>query len=143
MALNTSKRLFDRSKSRIPGGVNSPVRSYSSVGGTPPFIASANGSRITDVDGNSYIDYVMSWGPLILGHAHPDVVEAVRAQAGLGVSYGAPTELELELAEIITDAFGSIDLVRLVNSGTEACMTALRLARAYTGRDFLLISIFF
>ena len=138
MALNTSKQLFDRSKSLIPGGVNSSVRSYSSVGGTPPFIAGGNGSRITDVDGNSYIDYVMSWGPLILGHAHSDVVEAVRAQARLGVSYGAPTELELELAEIITDAFGSIDLVRLVNSGTEACMTALRLARAYTGRDKIL-----
>lgn len=138
MALNTSKRLFDRSKSLIPGGVNSPVRSYLNVGGTPPFIASGNGSRITDVDGNSYIDYVMSWGPLILGHAYPDVVEAVRDQAGLGVSYGAPTELELELAEIITDAFGSIDLVRLVSSGTEACMTALRLSRAYTGRDKIL-----
>jgi glutamate-1-semialdehyde 2,1-aminomutase len=138
MELTTSQRLFDRSKSHIPGGVNSPVRSYSNVGGTPPFIASGQGSKITDADCNSYIDYVMSWGPLILGHAHPDVVEAVRTQAGLGVSYGAPTELELELAEMITGAFESMDMVRLVNSGTEACMTALRLARAFTGRDKIL-----
>ena len=135
MELTNSQRLFDRSKAYIPGGVNSPVRSYSNVGGTPPFIVGGQGSRITDADGNSYIDYVMSWGPLILGHAHPDVVEAARTQAGLGVSYGAPTELELELAETITGAFDSIDMVRLVNSGTEACMTALRLARAFTGRD--------
>ncbi len=138
MELTTSQGLFDRSKSHIPGGVNSPVRSYSNVGGTPPFIASGQGSRIVDADGNSYIDYVMSWGPLILGHAHPGVVEAVRTQAGLGVSYGAPTGLELELAEMITGAFASMDMVRLVNSGTEACMTALRLARAYTGRDKIL-----
>ena len=138
MELTTSQGLFDRSKSHIPGGVNSPVRSYSNVGGTPPFIASGQGSRIVDADGNSYIDYVMSWGPLILGHAHPDVVEAVRTQAALGVSYGAPTELELELAEMITGAFASMDMVRLVNSGTEACMTALRLARAYTGREKIL-----
>ena len=135
MRLATSARLFDRSKARIPGGVNSPVRSYSNVGGVPPFIASGRGSRIVDADGNSYIDYVLSWGPLILGHAHPEVVEAVRSQAGRGVSYGAPTDLELELAEIVVDAFDSIDTVRLVNSGTEACMTALRLARAFTGRD--------
>ena len=135
MDRTTSRRLFDRSKAHIPGGVNSPVRSYSNVGGTPPFIVSGQGSRIVDADGNSYVDYVMSWGPLILGHAHPEVVEAVRAQAGLGVSYGAPTEPEMELAEMIVDAFASIDMVRLVNSGTEACMTALRLARAFTGRD--------
>lgn len=135
MEQTTSQRLFDRSRSHIPGGVNSPVRSYSNVGGIPPFITSGQGSRITDADGNSYIDYVMSWGPLILGHAHQEVVEAVRTQAGLGVSYGAPTELELELAETITSAFDSMDMVRLVNSGTEACMTALRAARAFTGRD--------
>ena len=134
----TSQKLFDRSKYHIPGGVNSPVRSYSNVGGTPPFIARGQGSRITDADGNSYIDYVMSWGPLILGHAHPAVVQAVQEQAALGVGYGAPTELELELTEIITGAFASIDMVRLVNSGTEACMTALRLARAFTGRDKIL-----
>ena len=138
MELTTSQRLFDRSKSYIPGGVNSPVRSYSNVGGTPPFISSGRGSKITDADGNSYIDYVMSWGPLILGHAHPAVVQAVQEQAVLGVSYGAPTELELELAEMITGAFDSMDMVRLVNSGTEACMTALRLARAFTGRDKIL-----
>ena len=138
MKLTTSQRLFDNSKIYIPGGVNSPVRSYSNVGGSPPFITRGLGSKITDADGNSYIDYVMSWGPLILGHAHPDVVEAVRLQAGRGVSYGAPTEIELELAEIITNAFESMDMVRLVNSGTEACMTALRLARAFTKRDKIL-----
>ena len=135
MKLPTSAQLFDRSKAHIPGGVNSPVRSYSHVGGTPPFIAGGDGPRIVDADGNSYLDYVLSWGPLVLGHAHPRVVEAVRRQAGLGTSFGAPTELELELAGMIADAFASIDLVRLVNSGTEACMTALRLARAATGRD--------
>ncbi len=138
MKLPKSEQLFDRSKSRIPGGVNSPVRSYSNVGGIPPYIASGNGPRIVDCDGNSYLDYVLSWGPLILGHAHPSVVEAVRRQAGHGTSYGAPTQLELTLAEMIADAFASIDLVRLVNSGTEACMTALRLARAATGRDKIL-----
>ena len=138
MKLTNSERLFTRSRDHIPGGVNSPVRSYSHVGGTPPFIASGQGSRVMDADGNSYIDYVMSWGPLILGHAHPDVVEAIRKQAALGASYGAPTELELELAEMITGAFSSIDMVRLVSSGTEACMSALRLARAFTGRDKIL-----
>ena len=138
MNLTDSEQLFTKSRSHIPGGVNSPVRSYSHVGGTPPFIASGQGSRVMDVDGNSYIDYVMSWGPLILGHAHPDVVEAIRKQAALGTSYGAPTELELELAEMITGAFPSIDLVRLVSSGTEACMSALRVARAFTGRDKIL-----
>ena len=135
MKLPTSAQLFDRSKAHIPGGVNSPVKSYSHVGGIPPFIAGGSGPRIVDADGNSYLDYVLSWGPLILGHAHPRVVEAVRRQAGLGTSYGAPTELELELAGMIADALASIDLVRLVNSGPEACMTALRLARAATGRD--------
>ncbi len=138
MKLAKSERLFNRSRDHIPGGVNSPVRSYSHVGGAPPFIASGQGSRILDADGNFYIDYVMSWGPLILGHAHPEVVEAIRKQAALGTSYGAPTELELELAEMITDAFPSIDMIRLVSSGTEACMSALRLARAYTGRDKIL-----
>ena len=138
MELTTSERLFARSRNHIPGGVNSPVRSYSHVGGTPPFIASGQGSRVVDADGNSYVDYVMSWGPLILGHAHPDVVQAIREQAVLGTSYGAPTELELVLAEMITGAFPSIDTIRLVSSGTEACMSALRLARAFTGREKIL-----
>ena len=138
MKLANSERLFTRSRGHIPGGVNSPVRSYSHVGGTPPFIAGGHGSRVVDADANSYIDYVMSWGPLILGHAHPDVVEAIRGQAALGASFGAPTELELDLAEMITGAFPSIDLVRLVSSGTEACMSAMRLARAFTRRDKIL-----
>ena len=138
MELTNSERLFTRSRNHIPGGVNSPVRSYSHVGGTPPFIASGQGSRVVDADGNSYVDYVMSWGPLILGHAHPDVVQAIREQAVLGTSYGAPTELELVLAEMITGAFPSIDTIRLVSSGTEACMSALRLARAFTGREKIL-----
>lgn len=133
-----STDLFEQSKQVIPGGVNSPVRSFSYVGGTPPFMKSGCGSTITDVSGKPYIDYVMSWGPLILGHAHPSVIEAVNTQARLGLSYGAPTDLELELATLITDAFPSIDQVRLVNSGTEACMSALRLARAYTNRPKVL-----
>ncbi|MGN6360034.1 MAG: glutamate-1-semialdehyde 2,1-aminomutase [Thermomicrobiales bacterium] len=118
----------------IPGGVNSPVRAFRSVGGTPRFIARGEGAYITDVDGNRYIDYVLSWGPLILGHAHPAVVEAVQRQAALGTSYGAPTELETELAELIVAALPAVELVRFVSSGTEATMSALRLARAATGR---------
>ncbi|MGN6755669.1 MAG: glutamate-1-semialdehyde 2,1-aminomutase [Thermomicrobiales bacterium] len=118
----------------IPGGVNSPVRAFRSVGGTPRFIARGEGASITDVDGNRYIDYVLSWGPLILGHAHPAVVEAVQRRAALGTSYGAPTELETELAELIVAALPAVELVRFVSSGTEATMSALRLARAATGR---------
>ena len=135
MEMASSRELFEKSKTHIPGGVNSPVRSYYNVGGTPPFIARGKDSRIQDVDGNSYVDYVMSWGPLILGHAHPAVVDAVQNQVERGLSYGAPTQLELELAELITGAIPSIEMVRLVNSGTEACMAALRLARAFTRRD--------
>jgi glutamate-1-semialdehyde 2,1-aminomutase len=130
-----SKELFIRSTQRIPGGVNSPVRAFRSVGGNPLFIRSGRGSRITDVDGASYIDYVGSWGPLMLGHAPAAVKAALRAQISLGTSFGAPTENELVLAEMICAAFPSIDKVRLVNSGTEAAMSAIRLARAFTGRN--------
>ena len=119
----------------MPGGVNSPVRAFKSVGGDPLFIASGKGCRLEDVDGNSFIDYVGSWGPLILGHADPDIVAAVQKAAELGTSFGAPTELEIELARMVVDAVPSIDVVRFVNSGTEATMSAIRLARAFTGRD--------
>ena len=130
-----SQQLFDQAQRVIPGGVNSPVRSFRAVEGTPPFIARGNGARVWDVDGNEYIDYLGSWGPLALGHAHPAVVEAVQRAAADGTSFGAPVEQEVQLAEMICAALPSVDLVRLVNSGTEACMTALRLARAYTGRS--------
>lgn len=119
----------------MPGGVNSPVRAFNAVGGEPLFIKSAKGCTITDVDGNEFIDYVSSWGPLIFGHAHPRIVEAITRQAELGTSYGASTELEIELAEKVVNAVPSIDVVRMVNSGTEAVMSALRLARGITGRD--------
>ena len=129
-----SQELFDQAQRFIPGGVNSPVRSFRAVEGTPPFIARGQGARVWDVDSNEFIDYLGSWGPLALGHAHPAVVEAVQRAAADGTSFGAPVEQEVELAEMICAALPSVDLVRLVNSGTEACMTALRLARAYTGR---------
>ncbi|HWC76127.1 MAG TPA: glutamate-1-semialdehyde 2,1-aminomutase [Blastocatellia bacterium] len=130
-----SIRLFERAQRSIPGGVNSPVRAFRAVGREPLFIERAEGPTITDVDGNSFIDYVGSWGPMILGHAHPDVIEAVRVAATKGTSYGAPTEIEIELAEEIIAAFPSIEKVRLVSSGTEATMSAIRLARGFTGRD--------
>ena len=130
-----SEELFEKAKKYIPGGVNSPVRAFKAVGGTPIFIKSAKGSKIYDVDGNEYIDYVCSWGPLILGHAHPEVISAIKKAAELGTSYGMPTEIEIQMAEIITSAFSSIDLVRMVNSGTEATMSAIRIARGYTKRS--------
>lgn len=130
-----SQKLFERAKRRIPGGVNSPVRAYTAVGCTPRFIESAKGSRIRDVDGKEYIDYVCSWGPGILGAAHPRVVRAVQEAAESGLSYGAPTEREVELAELIAEMVPSIEVSRLVNSGTEAVMGAIRTARGYTGRD--------
>jgi glutamate-1-semialdehyde 2,1-aminomutase len=133
-----SKALFLRAQQRIPGGVNSPVRAFRSVGGVPRFIKSGKGSRIVDVDGASFIDYVCSWGPLILGHCPPSVKNALRQQVALGTSFGAPTENEIVLAEMITEAFPSIEQVRLVNSGTEAAMSAIRLARAFTGRSKIL-----
>lgn len=135
MGLKQSIQLFERSKRVIPGGVNSPVRAFKAVGGSPPFIKRARGSKIYDVDGNSYIDYVGSWGPMILGHGHPKVVDALKKAVNRGTSYGAPTSLEVELAELILEAFPSMEVIRFVNSGTEATMSAIRLARAYTGRD--------
>jgi len=132
---NRSAALFARAQRVMPGGVNSPVRAFRSVGGTPRFIASAQGSRITDVDGNEYLDYVCSWGPLILGHADERVVAAARAALEKGSSYGAPTEAEVEMAELVCECFPSVGLVRMVNSGTEAVMSAVRVARAYTCRD--------
>ncbi len=130
-----SARLFDRAAAVIPGGVNSPVRAFKSVGGTPRFITSARGCTLTDADGNDYVDLVCSWGPMILGHAHPEVVEAVRRAADGGLSFGAPTEAEIELAEAIAARVEPVQRVRLVNSGTEATMSAVRLARGFTGRS--------
>ena len=133
-----SERLFAASQRVIPGGVNSPVRAFRGVGGTPRFIARGEGAWLVDADGNRYVDLVLSWGPLILGHAHPEVLEAIVAAAELGTTYGAPTELELRLAERVVATFPSLDMVRFVSSGTEATMSAVRLARAATGRTLLL-----
>jgi glutamate-1-semialdehyde 2,1-aminomutase len=130
-----SERLWADAKRLMPGGVNSPVRAFGGVGGTPRFIERGEGAYLCDVDGNRYVDYVLSWGPLILGHAHPRVVEALERAVRRGTSYGAPTPLEVELAQIIIDLIPSIELLRLVNSGTEATMSAIRLARAFTGQD--------
>ncbi|MDQ4044635.1 MAG: glutamate-1-semialdehyde 2,1-aminomutase [Chloroflexota bacterium] len=133
--LERSAAAYTAAQRVMPGGVNSPVRAFQSVGGTPIFVESGAGSRFTDIDGNSYIDYVLSWGPLILGHAHPKVVEATTTALRKGTSFGAPTVAETRLAELIVERVPSIDMVRLVSSGTEATMSALRLARAATGRD--------
>lgn len=130
-----SKVLYFKAKRYIPGGVNSPVRAFRSVGGSPLFIKKASGSKIYDIDGNEYIDYVLSWGPMILGHSHPKVVNALKKAVEKGTSYGAPTELELKLSRMVIRAFPSIEMVRMVNSGTEATMSAIRVARGYTGRD--------
>jgi glutamate-1-semialdehyde 2,1-aminomutase len=135
MKRERSISAFQRAKAVIPGGVNSPVRAFRSVGGSPIFVKSAGGSAFTDLDGHTYIDYVMSWGPLILGHAHPTVVRAVQNAAARGTSYGAPTELESELAELVCALVPSVERVRFVSSGTEATMSALRLARGFTKRD--------
>ncbi|ACX52363.1 glutamate-1-semialdehyde-2,1-aminomutase [Ammonifex degensii KC4] len=134
MNREVSIRLFTEAQKYLPGGVNSPVRAFKAVGGTPPFIVGGEGARIYDADGNSYLDYVCSWGPLILGHAHPAVVEAVASQAKRGMSFGAPCPLEVELARRLVEALPGVEMVRLVNSGTEATMSAIRLARAYTRR---------
>jgi glutamate-1-semialdehyde 2,1-aminomutase len=134
---NRSEALFAEAQRHLPGGVNSPVRAFRGVGGTPLFVQRAEGPRIWDADGNAYVDYVGSWGPLIAGHAHPAVVRAIQEAATRGTSYGAPTEAEVRLAELVKHAFPSIELVRFVNSGTEATMSALRLARAATGRDLI------
>ncbi len=130
-----SKQLFQRAQQSIPGGVNSPVRAFKSVGGDPVFIKTAKGAYLYDVDGNKYIDYIASWGPMILGHAYEPVVKAIQEKAVDSTSYGAPTELEIEMAELIRSMVPNVDLVRMVSSGTEACMSALRLARGYTGKN--------
>lgn len=133
--ISTSKRLYEKAQRTIPGGVNSPARAFKSVGGTPLFIDEAKGAYLTDVDGNSYVDYVGSWGPMIFGHADPDVVAAVQEAATHSTSFGAPTNIEIEVAELVCDLVPSIERVRMVNSGTEATMSAARVARGYTGRD--------
>ncbi|SHF06432.1 glutamate-1-semialdehyde 2,1-aminomutase [Caldanaerobius fijiensis DSM 17918] len=135
MNRSISHALFERAKKVMPGGVNSPVRAFKSVGMNPPFIARGYGSHIWDVDGNEYIDYVNSWGPLILGHAHPAVVDAIKRQLELGTSYGAATEIEVKMAELVCELVSSVEIIRMVNSGTEATMSAIRLARGYTGRN--------
>lgn len=132
---SASSSLFARAQRSIPGGVNSPVRAFKSVGGTPVFMKSAEGAYLFDADGNKYIDYINSWGPMILGHAYGPVVEAIREKVLSSTSFGAPTELEIEIAELIKSMAPNVDLIRMVNSGTEACMSALRLARGYTGRN--------
>ncbi len=138
MSNSQSIRLFREAQRHIPGGVNSPVRAFQSVGGTPPFIERAKGAKIYDADGRAYIDYVLSWGPMILGHAHPRVVRAVTRAAANGMSFGAPTELEIKLAKLVKSAFPSIELLRMVNSGTEAVMSAIRVARGFTKREKIL-----
>ena len=135
MKTENSRKLFRQAQKLIPGGVNSPVRAFRSVGGTPLFVARAKGATVTDADGNTFLDYVSSWGPMILGHAHPKIVSAIRSAAGRGTSYGAPTAGEVALARLIRRSFPSIEKVRLVSSGTEAAMSAVRLARGFTGRD--------
>ncbi len=130
-----SKTLFDRAQQSIPGGVNSPVRAFKHVGGTPVFMTSAKGAYMFDADGNKYIDYIASWGPMILGHAYEPVVKAIQEKVVNSTSFGAPTELEIEMAELIKSMAPNVDLIRMVSSGTEACMSALRLARGYTGRN--------
>ena len=132
---NNSKALFEHAKGLIPGGVNSPVRAFKAVGGTPIFAKSAKGPYVYDEDDNRYIDYINSWGPMILGHAYPPVVDAVINRTKLGTSYGMPTELETQIAELAVSMVPGIDKIRFVNSGTEACMSAIRLARGYTGKD--------
>ncbi len=126
---------FDRAKRLIPGGVNSPARAFGGVGGSPLFIQRAEGPWLYDIDGRAYLDYIGSWGPMILGHAHPQVLDAIQQAASRGTSYGAPTEAESELAELIIEAVPSVERVRLVNSGTEATMSAIRVARGVTGRN--------
>jgi len=135
VTLTRSHALFDEAQKLMPGGVNSPVRAFRGVGGEPVFIDHANGPYLYDVDKNRYLDYVQSWGPMILGHGHPAVLEAVTRAAMRGFSFGAPTEAESTLAQLVIESVPSIDMVRFVNSGTEATMSALRLARAYTGRN--------
>jgi len=133
--INNSIQLFERAQRSIPGGVNSPVRAFKSVGGNPIFIKKAKGAYLYDADDNRYIDYIASWGPMILGHAYEPVVKAIQEYAVFSTSYGAPTELEIDMAELIISMVPNVDMIRMVSSGTEACMSALRLARGYTGRN--------
>src|SRR5688572_29135209 len=135
MNIIKSQELFERAKRSIPGGVNSPVRAFKSVGGTPLFMKSAKGAYLFDEDGNKYIDYINSWGPMILGHAYEPVVKAIQEKALGSTSFGAPTLLEIEMAELIKSMVPNVDMVRMVSSGTEACMSAIRLARGYTGKN--------
>lgn len=135
MKTSKSKKLFIRARKTIPGGVNSPVRAFKSVGGTPLFIKKAKAAYLYDVDGNEYIDYIASWGPMILGHAYKPVIKAIRKYASYSTSFGAPTKLEIEMAELICSMVPNVDMIRMVSSGTEACMSAVRLARGYTGKN--------
>ena len=135
MNISTSKSLFDRAQQSIPGGVNSPVRALKGVGVTPIFMDHAKGAYMYEMDGNKYIDYINSWGPMILGHAYAPVVKAIQEKVVFSTSFGAPTQLEIEIAELIKSMVPNVDLIRMVNSGTEACMRAIRLARGYTGRN--------
>jgi glutamate-1-semialdehyde 2,1-aminomutase len=136
--MSRSEEMYKRAQQYIPGGVNSPVRAFKSVGGTPIFMEKAKGAYMFDVDGNRYIDYINSWGPMILGHCHPEVVEAVTNRVREAMSFGAPTEAEIDMAALINEMVPNVDKVRLVNSGTEACMSAVRLARGVTGRNKIL-----
>ncbi len=136
--MSRSETLFEKAQQHIPGGVNSPVRAFRGVGGTPIFFRKASGSKVYDEDDRSYIDYVGSWGPMILGHNHPSIIEAVHKQVDLGLSFGAPTAIEISMADAVCEIIPSMDMVRMVNSGTEATMSAIRLARGYTGRDKIL-----
>lgn len=138
MSTRNSEKYYKKARDLMPGGVNSPVRSFSAVGGSPIFISKAKGPYLYDEDGNKYLDFIASWGPLILGHSHPKVVKALKDASVLGTSYGAPCKAEIELAGIVTKSFKSIDLVRMTNSGTEATMSAVRLARGYTGKDYII-----
>ena len=135
MNTTKSKQLFEKAKKYIPGGVNSPVRAFKSVGGDPIFIERGCGSKFYDVDGNEYIDYIGSWGPHLFGHNPPFIMEALKRTFENGTSFGAPTEMEVKMAQLITDLVPSVEMVRMVNSGTEATMSAVRVARGYTGRD--------
>ncbi|MDQ2753467.1 MAG: aminotransferase class III-fold pyridoxal phosphate-dependent enzyme, partial [Bacteroidota bacterium] len=133
--MDKSISLFQRAQNSIPGGVNSPVRAFKGVGGTPLFISKAKGAYLYDADGNKYIDYIASWGPMILGHAQEEVIKAIAEQAVHSTSYGAPTKLEVEVAELIKSMVPNVDLIRMTSSGTEACMSAIRVARGYTGKN--------
>jgi glutamate-1-semialdehyde 2,1-aminomutase len=135
--MSVSQELFDRARKVMPGGVNSPVRAFNSVGGTPPFITAAKGPYLTDADGREYVDLVCSWGPALLGHSHPVVIDAVHEAVERGLSFGATTRGETELAELVVDRVAAIDELRMVSTGTEAAMTAIRLARGVTGRDLV------